>query len=525
MIKAGLPAFFYALNLRLKYYECPANKFLTTDVSHLSWITLINKAMNHLNVYFDELKRIKPLVLLMALTVVIISGCKEEEEPQFKIGPVNQSSDINNWIFEQMDLWYYWTDELGSKPTTNLTPADFYESLLVDQDRFSFIYEDYQELIDLLNGVQLESGYEFKLYYEPESITNVIILITYIKKGSPADEIGLKRGDAIYSINGTQITDANYQLLLTELESAYSAEYRRYDSESAAFIDQGEIEVTPVTVSENPLLLDTIYEISGKKIGYMVYTGFSNGPTQGSTIYNDEMDMIFSEFQSQGITDFILDLRFNGGGSEFAAKNLASLVVNATSEDLMFKKQYNAGAQDFFQNDDRYGDEFLNIKFAEKAQNIGSMIGNKVHVITSNRSASASELVINSFLPFMDVFIVGDTTVGKDVGSATFSETENSNNNWAIQPIIVKIINKNNQDYPEGFFPDVVIKDNFIILQPLGDINEPLLNAALSEIGIQNARKTFSNEESQRLPLFESRQEKFGDGNLIMESPILPERR
>lgn len=454
-------------------------------------------------------------LIILFVSLLLWSGCNKDDEPK------TEFDKINDWVYKEMDLWYFWTDHLPRKPATNISPTTFFKNLLDTADRFSFIHDDYEELINLLNGVSLESGFEFKLYLEEEGSSNVIMQLVYIKEGAPADLLGLKRGDIIYSINDTQLTTTNYQELLGETNATYKAHYRRYDFDNEEFIDQGSVSIIPTTFAENPILLDTIYEISGKKIGYFIYTFFSTGASQGSTAYDDQMDMIFSEFKSQGITDFILDLRFNSGGSEVSARNLSSLMVkNTGSSDLMFKKQYNEVVQNEILNDEELGSDFLNIRFADKAQNIGDHIGNTAYIITSDRSASASEVVINSLKPYMEVYIVGDTTVGKDVGSITRSDKNNPDNNWAIQPIIVKIVNAAGQDYPLGFYPQVPIRDNFLILRPLGDTEEPLLNAILSAIGVQAARFIPQYEILPKQPIFESIDQKAWTNNLIVQPVI-----
>lgn len=458
------------------------------------------------------MKKLGSIAVVFGLfSLITWTGChKDDEKTEFE--------KINDWIYDEMDTWYLWTDDLPKKSGTNVSPRDFYESLLSPEDRFSFIYDDYEELVNLLNGVTLESGFEFKLYLESEEGTNVIMQLVYIKKGSPADLLGLKRGDVIYEINGVQFTTSNYQKLLSQTNETYDATYRRYNAETKEFKDQGVVSILPTTFAEDPILMDTVYEINGKKIGYLVYTFFSPGPTGSSTIYDEEVDAVFGRFKGQGITDFILDLRFNSGGSEISARNLSSLIVNATSSDLMFKKQYNDLIQETLLNDDRYGSDFLHIKFNDEPQNISQTIStNTAYIITSDRSASASEVVINSIRPYMDIFIVGDTTVGKDVGSITINEEDNEENNWAIQPIVVKIVNADDQDYSQGFYPDLLIEDRFLVLTPLGDTNEPLLNGTLSAIGVQNARLIPEWEYLDRNSIYESIDEKKRSGKFIMK--------
>jgi C-terminal processing protease CtpA/Prc len=115
---------------------------------------------------------------------------------------------------------------------------------------------------------------------------------------------------------------------------------------------------------------------------------------------------------------------------------------------------------------------------------------NQVYVLTSNRTASASELVINGLIPYMNVILIGDVTYGKNVGSVTLYEEDpqkQKTNTWGIQPIIVKLANVNNESgYGNGFLPDVQVSeyDALPSFLPLGDTNERMLQTALIRMGV-----------------------------------------
>lgn len=437
----------------------------------------------------------KKLVLLSLLTgCLAFLSCNSDE--------LSGNARINDWIYVNMDYYYYWTDDMPRKTGLNQYPADFYESILSEQDRFSFIYDDYEVLLGLLGGISLESGFEFKLYSEEGSSTNVIMQLVYIKPNSPAATLGLQRGDIIYQINGTQFTTENYRTLLDQMNTTYTASYRRYNSELNQFQNQAALNITPVVYAENPIYLYSVIEAGGKKIGYLVYNFFAPG-TNGS--YDDAVDDVFAGFKTADIDELIVDLRFNGGGSVASALNLASLLAEGvTTNDVALKLEYNDKLTQDILNDPLYGAEYFIERFLAKSENVGSLMGSgKIHFIVTDRTASASEMVINAILPYMDTYLVGETTVGKDVGSITLYDETLDWNRWALQPIILKIVNSENADYPSGFTPDISLPDDFLVLKPLGDINEPLLNATLGAIGVLPARMDPSAAFNQK-PLYES---------------------
>ncbi|MFN7328157.1 MAG: peptidase, partial [Bacteroidota bacterium] len=107
---------------------------------------------------------------------------------------------------------------------------------------------------------------------------------------------------------------------------------------------------------------------------------------------------------------------------------------------------------------------------------------NRVYILTGPRTASASELLINGLKPFMDVYLIGSTTFGKNVGSISIYQQNDPKNTWGMQPIVVKSFNSLDQsDYGNGFTPNQADADNGAQL-PLGDTNERLLSLAISHI-------------------------------------------
>lgn len=418
--------------------------------------------------------------LLLSIFAVALWSCQEEEDTLPSVDPSSNAA-ANRWILDLMSEVYYWLDDLGTPIDETSDPEDYFEALLNrPTDRFSVIYPDYEELMNALSGISLEAGYEFILFKESNTSDNVIAEISYIKKNSPASSAGLKRGDVIQKINGTQMTVANYRELLEKTDEQHTVSYIRFNEEANGFVAQPDLSLSPVQLSENPNFLDSIYTIGNQKIGYVVYHFFAPGSGEGSTSYDDEMDAIFANFKANNINHLIVDFRYNSGGYVSSAVNLASLIAPGASQSAVFSKtKYNALVM-------QEVPELRNQQtaFKSKTQNLGNTLtGSKVYILTSNRTASASELIINGLKPYMNVFLIGDQTTGKNVGSIAFEDEKNPQNKYGLLPIVSQSFNSLDQsDYSTGFTPNIALKESSERLRPLGDVNELLLRTAISEI-------------------------------------------
>ncbi|KEO73912.1 S41 family peptidase [Anditalea andensis] len=425
-----------------------------------------------------------PLLFLPLFSVLLLGACKEPETPLVEEETVelSRNASINNWIKKEMDLYYLWLEEMKTPSSIELEPVDYFEALLnKPTDRFSAIFDNATELTDGLGGTSTEAGYEFYLF-STQNPGQVIAEVNYVKRGSPAATKDLLRGDIITGINGKNITITNYRTLISEIGNAHTISYSRYNAALDNFERKPDIQMEVARVSENPNYMDTVFTIDNQKIGYIVYHFFAPSPTPQTPntvpLYDNEMDEIFQNFKTEGVNHLIVDFRYNGGGYVSSAVNLASLIApNLSSKSIFSKTRYNSNLMAIAGNDD------VESLFLNKPENIGAQLGGKVYVLTTNSTASASELIINSLRPFMDVIIIGEKTTGKNVGSIVIEEENNPENTYGILPIIMQSYNSRDEsDYGNGFLPNIEVNERTERLRQFGDVNEILLRHAIGHI-------------------------------------------
>lgn len=457
---------------------------------------------------------------------LLLNACKPGEEV---IGSDKNTEYVNTWMMDILSDYYYWNDRLPGKSDKTLNTEDYFNSIMYwydpitapDGDRFSWIENDYNKLIGSLNGiVPNEIGFDMTIYYKDDTHTNLIGQVNYVKKNTPAESSGIKRGMLFDRINGTVLTASNYTGLLNITTADVTIGFVEpvYDTYGnvVSYTNLNQKTLQTVTeYSENPVYMDSVFTMDSHKIGYFVYHFFA--PDNGSKNYSYDLDMnaVFGRFKTSGITDLILDLRYNSGGRTTSAQLLASELVPDVSDTKLFAfYRYNHDLNAAYI--EQYGADELKTYFTTKVlnattqigtvNNVGNQIGGKVYILTGPYTASASEQVINGLKPYMDVVLIGDTTYGKNVASTTFYDEEHTDKNkWGMQPIIAKYFNSlGKSDFTAGFAPDFVVRDGGLNMKEFGDRNEPLLNKALNDI-----------LGTQTLPLVQMRAEKIQTDRLL----------
>lgn len=393
------------------------------------------------------------------------------------------------------------------------SPEELYEGLQPTFDEFSFMTSDYEALAKMFQGVSKVNGMSFGLGRIGNS-DDLFGYVEYVMPGTSAEAQGVQRGDVFTEINGTQLTVSNYRDLLED--ESYTIDINRVENGYITPQDKT-ISLTASEYSENPVFISKVIEEEGKKIGYLMYNGFT-----GTDAFDSELNSVFAEFKSQGISDLILDLRYNGGGSVATAVDLAGMITGQFLGEIFIKEQWNEKYQNAWPAEDYITRFDSEIRTGEATNSLNL---NRVYVIGTGSTASASELIINGLEPYIDVIHVGTTTRGKFQASATLYDAPNfylydskgnlhvnTNHKYAIQPLIFKSANAAGKtDFVDGLFPDIEAKENLANFGVLGDPQETLLRAALNAaLGLSQDTKS-----SASMKRAEENFKRFGEGDMI----------
>lgn len=450
----------------------------------------------------------KKINLLILATLIIFNSCKKADDDDPNIIRLETDLEISDFIWKGLNQYYYWQESVvnlsDSKSeneseyayylSQNPNPESFFNSLKHPDDNFSWIVDDYIELQNMLQGIDNSDGMEFGLYVECND-QNIFGFVRYVHKNSDAESKGVKRGMLFSEINGTRLTRDNYKdLLFNDSSNTYSiklSELSYNTNNQCANIIPGQENVTLVKsrIVKNPVHISKVISSGGKKIAYLMYNQFLGVVESENKDYNSELNDVFSNFLSNGVDELVIDLRYNPGGRISTSINLASMITGQFNNQVFAKERWNSKLMNYWNENNP---ESLLNKFTNKLddnQSISSLNLNRVFVLTSARTASASELLINGLDPYIDVIHIGDFTVGKNQGSITVydyindSRDKNPNHMYAMQPIVLKIGNvAGYTDFPNGLEPDIFIKESLVNPGILGDAEEPLLKIALDQI-------------------------------------------
>ena len=414
-----------------------------------------------ISVQYMQKLRLNLLGVLLVL-VIFFPSCNPETDD---VEPMQVEEVVKRAIFQSMREWYYWTNELPA--TLNVSQFSSNEDLLDNLrfrplDRWSYLTTRAQFNAAFTGQASGVHGFSFAFD------ENERLFVAFVFDAGPAGQDGWQRGWEFLEINGRSISSYknsngsySFDLGPNTIGVQNTFKFRLPDgSEKTSTIGKAAFQT-------NSVLHKDVYEMEGKRIGHLVYQSFR--ATDGLTpTRSQEVEDAFAFFESEGIDDLIIDLRYNGGGSVAVTEQILNyLAPSAASGRPMYTNRHNPNK---FSNN-------RTVNFNKR----GTLELNELVFITSRSSASASELLINCLEPYMDLVLIGDDTFGKPVGSFPLSSFNRvlADNNVELVPITFAIANAEGRaDYFDGFPADVRVGDDPARNWP--DFNERRLAAALN---------------------------------------------
>lgn len=367
------------------------------------------------------------LMLASVLGLCTLAGCKKNADiiaplPIENAATSEQLKDSALQYTRDLYLWYKTIPGVFSVASYN-DPGELMQSIRQFSiesgfsqpvDRWSFAMKQH-EWDNISSGVSGDFG--LNVFFNSDNDLRV----KSVEEASPAGRAGIRRGWRITAINNNNdITTSNSEFVAKNVFNNASANFTFEKPDGSTKI----ISLKSAMYQEQPVYLDSIYNMGSKKIGYFVFNSFL-GDT--SNVYQ-RFEGIFNRFASEKITDLVVDLRYNGGGYVTVQNKLANyLAPSTTNGQVMMKQMYN--------------DKYSRFNTTEKFKKLGGLNLNRIFFIVSNSTASASELLINNLKPYMEVKIIGPKdTYGKPVG---FFPIEVGN--WYVFPVSFRSTNKNGE--------------------------------------------------------------------------------
>jgi carboxyl-terminal processing protease len=434
-------------------------------------------------------------VIIFTLLLLLSSACKRDRLPEETIV-------LNNWIWEGMNEVYLWEQFIpGLDPDIQPDPEEFFYRLLYEEDRNSWITDDYDALLAMFQGVELSKGMSARPGLLDD--TRVISIVEYVTPNSPAASAGILRGDIIITIDGQTLDRDNYY----DLYNKVTATFGFGDWNGSDVVPNGRnVELTAIELNQNPVIHSEVIHNNGHVIGYFVYTQFTSGKNNE---WLAELNRVFEAFNSAGVTDVVVDLRYNGGGSLDLAAYIAATLAPLTdmqNRELFTRLVWNDFLNEYWKEADLDEDgrpdgedsPQLVIYLPQSDLNLNL---SSVYILTTGSTASASESLMTGLYPYTDVVQIGEKSYGKCYGSVTIDDWEDpKRHNWAMQPLVLKYSNAEGfTDFVEGIEPDYAIEDDLLNARPFGSLEDPLLAKAVELItGNAPLKKTVARETKFR---------------------------
>jgi C-terminal processing protease CtpA/Prc len=381
-----------------------------------------------------------------------------------------------DWAAGVLREWYLFPETLPANldPTGYGTVQDYIDALTATarsqgKDRgFTYLTSIAEENAFYQSGAS--AGFGFRLSVNTAQ-SRLFIAEAY--ENTPALAAGIDRGAEILAI-GTSADNLRTvsSILSAEGSAGLTAAFGPSDpgvtrvirfrnaagTESTVTVTKADFSITPVSSRYGARII----EDAGRRVGYINLRTFIDTA-------DPALRQAFANFRAQGITEVIVDVRYNGGGLVRVAELLSNLLGGQrTSADVMTRTTFRESKSS--NNDVEY--------FSPQPQSIAAT---KIAFIGTRSSASASEMVMNNFIPYLgaSAALIGTNTFGKPVGQIAIDRAACDDR---LRVVAFRTENRDRQgDYYNGLAPfmGATCQATDDLSRPLGDPAESSIRAAL----------------------------------------------
>jgi carboxyl-terminal processing protease len=363
---------------------------------------------------------------LAALVVAACGGGSGERAPSADECTIPQQ---NLAVYQTMQQHYLWYEELPElDPLGYESPQALLDALTFKPlDRFSYLITQAAE--EALFGASQFIGLGFLT-----SINDEVVHAADVFEAGPAAQAGLMRGSRFLAVDGVPIAQVlaapgGFSGALGPAEPGYAVTLTFQNPDGESF----EKTLVKEVVTIPPVTATRVFELNGKSTGYLVFRNFVEPGIPA-------LDSAFAELRAAGVTQLIVDLRYNGGGLITVLEHFANLLGSRIAPGAEF-----AG---YLHNDKNTGRDRV---FLFRTTPLpGALDLERLVFITTPATASASEMLVNGMPPYVTSATVGRETFGKPVGQLGFLFCEQ-----ILRPVSFRTVNSLGQgDFFDGIAAD-----------------------------------------------------------------------
>ena len=435
-------------------------------------------------------------VATIAIFAASLAACGGDDSstptPPPVVGDSCSLSARQDWARNVLQEWYLFPDKLDTSVNKNNFDnlQDYLDALVAparaeNKDRFFTYITSIEEETDLIeNGSN--AGFGVRLIYDT---TNNRVFIAEAFENGPAFDVGIDRGTELLQIDGSSVSSlmasggpraVSDALGPSEPGITRNLTFRTVNgTDGSASVTKEEYPLDPVSDRYGVKILD---DGAGGRVGYI------NLRTFIVSTADRQLADAFELFADEGLTNFVIDLRYNGGGLVRIAELMGDLMRNGNTGEVFSRlvlrdSKSSENETRLFRNTAQFFNPSTGSLGA--AESIPAVDPVKLAFITTRSSASASELIINSMLPYVapeNIALIGGNTFGKPVGQFAFDRSQCDDR---LRAVAFKTVNANNQgEYFDGLASVVpnTCRANDDIFTQLGDPAEDSVAAALDFI-------------------------------------------